>query len=164
MQKKRIYLALGSNLGDKKTYLNRAILFLKENVAISKVAPMYESHPVGYQEQDAFYNTVLEGETFLEPFGLYLFVKKIEKTLGRVERFKNGPRELDIDILLFNQEVIELPELVIPHPRMHLRDFVLRPLVDIAPNIIHPILGKSMKELYQQLPLENRVIFNSISQ
>jgi 2-amino-4-hydroxy-6-hydroxymethyldihydropteridine diphosphokinase len=147
----KIFLALGSNVGNKKDNIQNAIKLLKDYVYNVEIAPFYISKAVGYEAQDDFVNTVIKGYTQLDPFELLKVVKNIEKEVGRIYRFHWGPREIDIDILFFDEVVINTENLKIPHPRLHERDFVLLPLKDLDENLIHPILNKSVKDLVKEL-------------
>jgi len=110
---------------------------------------------VGYENQEDFINTVLKGYTVLSPLELLDFTKSIEKEIGRVYRFHWGPREIDIDILFFDDLVVDIENLKIPHPRLHERDFVLLPLKDLDENFIHPIFNKTVKELIKDLKMKS---------
>ncbi|HSW89212.1 MAG TPA: 2-amino-4-hydroxy-6-hydroxymethyldihydropteridine diphosphokinase [Candidatus Saccharimonadales bacterium] len=153
-----IFLALGSNVGDKKGNISSAITMLKEHISDIVSAPLYETKPWGFTEQDNFYNTVIKGKTALSPDELLLFIKSVEEKTGRIKRFINGPREIDIDIILYDEAILVSPHLTIPHPRMHERDFVLQPLSDIASDLEHPVYKKTMIELLTLLPQEDRSI------
>jgi len=157
-----IFLALGSNVGDKKKNIEKAVVLLGEKVTNIVCAPIYETKPVGYEQQENFYNTVIKGQTELSPEALLGFVKGIEKKIGRKERFRNGPREIDIDILFYNDLVFHAKDLIIPHPRMRERDFVLQPFADISPHTIHPLYKKTIQELLDQLPHENQSVVKVI--
>jgi len=147
----KVFIALGSNIGDKKNFIEKAIRHLSEKIYHIKQAPIYTSRAVGFTDQPDFYNTVISGYTDLSPEELLLFIKETEKNIGRVKRFRWGPREIDIDILFYGNHVIEKKELVIPHPRLHERDFVLQPLVYLQPDLIHPLLKKTVTELLNNL-------------
>jgi 2-amino-4-hydroxy-6-hydroxymethyldihydropteridine diphosphokinase len=147
----RVFLALGSNVGDKTAHVERAILLLKEKIVDLRSAKMYQTKPWGYEAQDDFVNTVVEGQTDLSPQELFRFVKEVEKQVGRIERFKWGPREIDIDILFYDDLVVKEDHLKIPHPHLQEREFVLLPLLDTAPEFVHPIFRKTVKELYGDL-------------
>ena len=142
----RVYLGLGSNLGDRKSYLDSAISNLAPVVRVTKLSPIYETAPWGYNDQDDFLNMVVEAETELGPKQLLVLVKGIEVKLGRQPRFRNGPREIDIDILLFDDLILDEPGLRIPHPRLKQRAFILAPLADLAPDFKIPNTGKTVSE------------------
>lgn len=146
-----VYFGLGTNLGDREANLLKALHLLAEKIVIEKISSLYETEPVGYIDQPLFFNAVIRGLTMLDPLKLLSYVKKIERDIGRVPGFVNGPRVIDIDILLYNNQVIETEELIIPHPRLQERAFVLLPLAEIAPDVIHPISNKSIKELVSDL-------------
>lgn len=158
----KIFLGFGANVGNKKRNINLAIKLLKEKVKDITVAPMYESRPVGYKNQANFLNTVLVAETNLSPEELLIFVKNIEKRIGRIKRFRWGPREIDIDILFYDTIVRKDENLEIPHPSIQERDFVLVPLIDLDPDYIHPIFGKFVKTLLEKIPLKQRSILQRI--
>lgn len=142
-----VYLALGSNLGDRRGNLAAAIQRLREKVEIHTVSSVYETEPVGYLDQPHFLNMVLCGKTELSAQELLQEVKTIEVAIGRQPSFRNGPRPIDIDILLYDDVQIEQDILTIPHPRMHERAFVLIPLAEISPNVIDPSSGRTAQEL-----------------
>ena len=142
-----IYLALGSNLGDRMGNLASAVEHLSQKVNIKKVSTVYETEPVYYKEQPLYLNAVLSAVTELEPSDLLRFVKSIESDLGRQPSFRNAPRTIDIDILFYGDQVAETAELIIPHPRIAERAFVLVPLAEIAPGLVHPVLQKRVSEL-----------------
>ncbi len=142
-----VYLALGSNMGNRLANLKAAVMNLTPQMTVKKKSPVYETPPWGFKEQDAFLNQVIKVETGLAPEPLLRHLKRLEAALGRVPNFQNGPRLIDIDILFFDSMIIETPPLVIPHPRLHERAFVLVPLNDIAPELTHPLLHKSISEL-----------------
>ena len=132
------YLGLGSNIGDKKNYLHRALQLLNQEnkIKISKCSSFYETEPWGYTDQDVFMNIVAEIETQLTASELLQKCQKVEQELDRVREFKWGPRTMDIDILLYNDEMIETDKLKIPHPYLLERDFTVLPLAEIAPNLV----------------------------
>ena len=148
------YISFGSNVGDRKKHIEDAVEILKtdSSIEIKSVSSLYETEPVGYEEQDWFINGVLEIETELSPHELLRFVKTVESKVGRRKSIRWGPREIDLDILLYEQECINTPDLVIPHPRMQEREFVLIPLVEIAPDVVHPVFRKSVELLLKDLP------------
>jgi 2-amino-4-hydroxy-6-hydroxymethyldihydropteridine diphosphokinase len=147
----RVFLGLGSNLGDREANFKEAIKRLSTSVNIDKVSSIYESEPVGYSEQPLFLNMVVSGNTRLEPVQLLEFVKKIEKEMGRVPSFRNAPRPVDIDILFYDNSVVDLPMLIIPHAGLEERSFVLVPMAEIAPELVHPVDGKPVKDLLNKL-------------
>jgi 2-amino-4-hydroxy-6-hydroxymethyldihydropteridine diphosphokinase len=142
-----VYLALGTNLGNRLANLKAAREALTPQMSMKAKSPIYETPPWGYMEQEKFLNQVLKVETYLEPEALLKHLKRLEVALGRVPSFENGPRLIDLDILFYDELVIHTPELVVPHPRMHERAFVLVPLNDIAPDLVHPGLKKTVQEL-----------------
>lgn len=145
-------------MGDREENIVRALDLISEQVTITKQATTVESKAVGHEAQDNFLNTVIEGETDLSLYTLLEYVKKIEKSIGRQERFRWGPREIDIDILFYDDVVSQDEDLEIPHPRLAERDFVLVPLAEIAPTLMHPKLGKTIAALAAELPDGRRAI------
>ena len=141
------YLGLGSNMGDRKDNLDKALDYLSHRLQVSQSSSIYETDPVGNTDQPRFLNMVCHVYTRMAPEGLLALAKGIESKLGRVPGKANAPRPIDIDILLYDQQVVTTPELVIPHPRMAERAFVLVPLVEIAPALVHPVIGKTVREL-----------------
>jgi len=140
-------LALGSNVGDKLNNLKLAAANLAPQMILKAKSPIYETPPWGYAQQDSFLNQVVKVETYLEAQPLLRHIKRLEKALGREATFENGPRIIDIDILFFDEAIIDSPPLIVPHPRLHERAFVLVPLADIAPDLIHPRLKMSVSAL-----------------
>ena len=129
-----VYLGLGSNLGDREKNIQNAIRLLNKNhFVVEKLSTIIETDPVGFLEQEKFLNAVLKGHTELSPTDLLSLTQSIEKEIGRQKTFLNGPRVIDIDILLYDEQKIRTPQLTIPHPRMGQRDFVMRPLKEIEP-------------------------------
>lgn len=151
----QVILALGSNLGNPKENLDRAVRALSAVGTVQEVAPYILSKPEGYPYQNDFVNTVLILQTDLEPMPLLRALKQLEKDLGRTPTFANGPRVIDIDILFYDNKIIfeDTPDytLFIPHPRLHEREFVLKPLSYILPEFIHPKFNKPVYLLYRAL-------------
>jgi 2-amino-4-hydroxy-6-hydroxymethyldihydropteridine diphosphokinase len=142
-----IYLALGSNLGDRSANLRSAIAALPPAVRVLQESPVYETPPWGFTDQPAFLNMVLKAETELGPVELLHRLKKLETRLGRQPAVRWGPRLIDMDILFYGDLVLDVQGLVIPHPHMHERAFVLVPLADLAPDLLHPVFCKSVQNL-----------------
>ena len=148
----RVYIAFGSNLGNKTEIIGRAFILIEDNeMKIMKKSEIYETKPYGYKEQPNFINGAIEVHTSLSCREVLKRLLSIEGELGRVRQFKWGPRVIDLDIIFYNDETYNEVELIVPHPDMHNRDFVLKPLNDICPNYIHPILNKTVAELLNQL-------------
>jgi 2-amino-4-hydroxy-6-hydroxymethyldihydropteridine diphosphokinase len=146
--KEKVYVSLGSNLGDRTKNMQQALMALRqEGIAVTKISSVYETEPVDYLDQPWFLNMAVEGETELAPAALLETLRGIETQMGSKKLVAKGPRLIDMDILLYASEIIDTPELQIPHPRMHLRRFVLQPLAEIAPNVRHPILAMTAAEM-----------------
>jgi len=142
-----VYLGLGSNMGNRQDNLDRALDFLSQRLRVEKVSSIYDTEPLGNIEQPRFLNLVCQVYTRLAPVELLTLAKGIEKKMGRVLDKSNTPRPIDIDILFYGDRAIETPELVIPHPRLAERAFALIPLAEIAPDLVHPVSSKTIKEL-----------------
>jgi 2-amino-4-hydroxy-6-hydroxymethyldihydropteridine diphosphokinase len=147
-----VYIGIGSNLGDRKANCMRAIeLLVVKGIVVRKESSLYETDPWGDKNQPKFLNMAIEIETELKPRDLLDILAGIEKELGRKKSLKWGPRIIDLDILLYDSITIDQDDLKIPHPFMHERDFVLKPLYEIAPDVKHPVLNLSTGELLQKL-------------
>lgn len=151
----RVFLALGSNVGDSYKFLKDAKELIKsEYTTINKESKIYKTKPWGFVMQDDFLNQVIEIETFFESFSLLKEIQKIENKLARERKIHWGPRTIDIDILFFDDEKIYTDDLIIPHPYIEKRAFVLEPLKEIAPFFIHPVLNRSISDLFEMLDKE----------
>ena len=144
------YLGIGSNLGDRGANLDRALEMLSQRMKVNRVSSVYDTEPLDNPHQPRFLNIVCEVTTYLSPEGLLTLAKGIESKMGRTGK-SGEPRPIDIDILLYDDLVKDTPELVIPHPRMTWRAFVLVPLAEIAPDLVHPVAGKTIRELKQAI-------------
>lgn len=144
----RAYLGLGSNSDDRAIMLKRARILINIHLGVvTSLSRLYDTQPWGYHAQANFTNQVIEIRTTLEPKTLHSRLLKIEAHLGKHKTSKYGPRNIDVDILLFEDQIINEADLKIPHPRMHERNFVLIPLTEIAPAMVHPILGRTIEDL-----------------
>ncbi|HEB65647.1 MAG TPA: 2-amino-4-hydroxy-6-hydroxymethyldihydropteridine diphosphokinase [Chloroflexi bacterium] len=149
-----VLLSLGSNLGDRAANLETAVRALSPWVQVTVRSSVYETSPWGYTEQPPFLNMALGGLTHLPPRRLLYRLKGIESRLGRKATFRYGPRVIDLDILAYDDLVLETPALTIPHPRLQERAFVLVPLCEIAPAWVHPVLGKTACALRQAVDVQ----------
>ena len=153
------YIGFGSNIDDRLNYIVQALrLLLKaDGVSLIQISSLYETEPVGYEEQDWFLNGVVAIETDLSLHRLLALLKEIEGRVGRQHRARWGPREVDLDLLIYNQCCINTPDLIVPHPEMHRRSFVLVPFAEIAPDVRHPILQENIQSLLANLTDEKTV-------
>jgi 2-amino-4-hydroxy-6-hydroxymethyldihydropteridine diphosphokinase len=149
-----VYLALGSNLGDRLANLRAAVAALAPEVRVLAESSVYETPPWGYTDQPAFLNMALQAETDLEPLALLRHLKSLETRLGREAGFRYGPRVIDLDILFYDDRIVNEEGLTIPHPRLHERAFVLVPLVEIAPELVHPVRGKTLTEMLGEVDVK----------
>lgn len=154
-----VYIGFGSNVGDRLANISQALQCLSgaERILLVEVSSIYETQPVGFDVQDWFLNGVVEVETNLSPQHLLDLLKQVEEQVGRRQRIRWGPREIDLDLLIYNQLCINTPNLTIPHPEMYQRRFVLAPFAEIAPDTIHPNLQETIQTLLCQLTDEKVV-------
>ncbi|MDI6860828.1 MAG: 2-amino-4-hydroxy-6-hydroxymethyldihydropteridine diphosphokinase [Caldisericia bacterium] len=146
-----IFLSLGSNIEPKEFFLKKAIFYLREKIKIKKISSLYETEPWGYKEQDKFLNIVIQGESEEDPDNLIKFIKNVEKKVGRSENFKWGPREIDIDVILYGDKIIEKENLIVPHKFFEDRGFVVIPLFEINKYIINPKSKRKIDEIYERV-------------
>jgi 2-amino-4-hydroxy-6-hydroxymethyldihydropteridine diphosphokinase len=147
-----VHIGIGSNLGERQANCRRAVERLRQKgITMRKVSSLYETEPWGVDNQPLFINMAVEAETPLSPEDLLYVLKEIEREAGRQETIKWGPRVVDLDILLYEERIIDNEQLRIPHPYMHQRGFVLLPLAEIAPDTIHPVVKKTIRELKEEL-------------
>jgi 2-amino-4-hydroxy-6-hydroxymethyldihydropteridine diphosphokinase len=156
-----IFLSLGSNLGDRLNNLQDAIRSLPPKVHPLSQSQIYETDPWGYTDQPAFLNLVIKANTELAPKKLLAFLKEMEVVLGREVTFHYGPRVIDLDILFYDDLVLDSPDLTIPHPRLTERVFVLFPLVELAPDLVHPVIKKSIQQLITSVSTTGIKVFQS---
>ena len=154
----QVFLGLGSNMGEKERNIRKALALIAKFCRIQKKSHMYLTEPIGNIKQQWFLNCVVEIQTEIEPHDLLALLKSIEQKLGRITTIENGPRSIDIDILFYGNEIIDSRNLTIPHPLIQDRLFVLQPLMDIDPGFLHPVLKKTIKELYADKPWQDKVV------
>lgn len=147
MKNHTVYLALGSNLDDRLANLRQALVSLTPQMELLAKSQVYETPPRGYEDQPKFLNQVIKVTTYLDPEPLLKHLKRLEVALGRKETFPNGPRLIDLDILFYDDLVLNKPSVVIPHPRLPERGFVLLPLMEIAPDLVHPVSRQTVREM-----------------
>jgi len=149
---KTAYLGLGSNLGDRQANLDDAVRRLaSERVTVKRRSSIWETAPRDVLDQPWFLNQVIEVETDLFPRQLFQHIQRIEREMGRLKRIPKGPRPIDLDILLYGNAVVKSPELEIPHPGMTERRFVLAPLAELAPDLLHPVLKRTVRDLLTEV-------------
>ncbi|GAB4503331.1 MAG: 2-amino-4-hydroxy-6-hydroxymethyldihydropteridine diphosphokinase [Anaerolineales bacterium] len=148
-----VYLALGTNLGNRLSNLRMAIHSLPPQVQVVAESRVYETPPWGYTDQPPFLNMAIRAETDLPPAALLAYLKHIETQMGREKSMRWGPRLIDLDILFYDDLTLESPGLVIPHPHLHERGFVLAPLADLAPELEHPSLRRRIRDLLAAVDL-----------
>jgi 2-amino-4-hydroxy-6-hydroxymethyldihydropteridine diphosphokinase len=149
-----VYFALGTNLGDRPANLRSAIRALPPEVKVVTESKIYETPPWGVENQPAFLNMAVECETGLAPESLLKYIKRLEIRLGRKSSFRWGPRLIDLDVLFYDNLIFKSEMLTIPHPHLHERAFVLVPLADIAPDFVHPVLKRTIKELLTSVDID----------
>lgn len=145
-----VYIALGTNLGDRQANLSQAIVHLQPQVQILACSAIYDTPPWGFTDQPHFLNQVIQGETRLAPLELLNSLKGIETEMGRVKTIQNGPRVIDLDLLFYGDLIMDSERLILPHPRMAGRGFVLLPLADLAPELVHPRSGLRIREMLSE--------------
>ena len=152
------YIALGSNLGDREANIKKAFDALKERIQIVKTSSLYETKPMYVEDQGLFLNCAAKIETNLAPEELLKFLKRIEQKLGRKTVKRNGPRTIDLDILFYGDQILKENDLQVPHPKIGERPFVLVPLAEIAPNLIHPVNKKTIIAMLSELDYDKSEI------
>jgi 2-amino-4-hydroxy-6-hydroxymethyldihydropteridine diphosphokinase len=157
-----IYLALGSNVGDSKDYIEQAVRLLGAEVRDIQQAPVYQSKAVGYADQADFLNTAISGQTDLAPEALLVFIKTVEQKVGRTESFHWGPRQIDVDIIFYDDLKLKTKELTLPHPLFRERDFVLQPLHDLKPALIDPKTSQTVAQLLDKIAPADKSILKQV--
>ena len=146
------WIALGGNLDDREAALRAALEQISQFADLVRVSQFYETEPVGITDQPAFLNAVAHLRTDLEPHELLEHLLAVEQWMGRERTVRNGPRIIDLDLLLYGHQILDEPGLQVPHPRLQERRFVLAPLAELAPQFVHPVLRQTMAELLEKLP------------
>lgn len=160
-QRHRTYLSVGSNMGDRLSNCRRGIdaVGASESTSVLRCSRFFRTEPVDFRDQDWFVNAAAEIETALDPFQLLAELQAVQVSVGQGEKsVRFGPRVLDLDIIFYDNVVMDTPSLMIPHPRMHMRHFVLKPICDINPDVVHPVLQKSMAELLDSLDVTGQAV------
>lgn len=147
-----VFIGLGANIGDPETRLRRAVERLGEALEVVAVSSLYRTEPVGVRDQPSFMNAAIWVRTDMDPSAVHVLLQRLEDEGGRVRDVPMGPRTLDLDLLLYGSSTVDEPGLTVPHPRMAERRFVLEPLVEIAPDVRHPVIGSSLAEVLASLP------------
>ena len=158
----RVFIALGTNLGDRKENLRKALASLESFAHLLACSGVYETPPWGFTDQPWFLNMAVEGDTNLSPYDLLTRLKQLERDLGREPGFRYGPRLIDLDILFYDELILETPELEIPHPRLEERSFVLAPLADLAPDFQHPVTGRTVLQMLNEVDTSAIRYFDSL--
>ena len=159
MNLEKVYIGIGSNLGNRQNHCEWAIEQLRQlpSTQVTKISSFFETEPVELEDQHWFINAVVEIQTDLSPEELLASCRSLEESLGRVRAVRYGPRTIDLDLLFYGQQVMNTEELTLPHPRLHERQFVLIPLVEIAPDLFHPVQKASVKSLMDKIPDQKTV-------
>jgi 2-amino-4-hydroxy-6-hydroxymethyldihydropteridine diphosphokinase len=156
------YLSIGSNLGDRAKNLGTAIVLLAPKIQPVLQSSIYQTEPWGYSDQPSFLNQVIKVETTLEPLDLLIYLKEIESQMGRQETFRFGPRLIDLDILFYDELILDTPKLTIPHPRLYERAFILIPLAEIAPDLNHRVPSKKTKQITTTVESNSVELFQTV--
>lgn len=152
---KSVYFSIGTNLGDRFANLQRALSLLQDEMPVTAVSPVYATEPWGDKDQPQFLNICAAAVTNLGPSDVLAKIKRIEANMGRVPSRHWGPRLIDIDLVLYGDDLVELPELTVPHPQMGGRAFVLAPLANIIPDFVHPETGQTIQQMLDQIDQSN---------
>jgi 2-amino-4-hydroxy-6-hydroxymethyldihydropteridine diphosphokinase len=155
---KTIYLSLGSNIGKRFINIHRGLseILAHPSVSYNKISSLYFTEPVDYEHQNWFVNVIIKVYTSLSPMELLIYAKEVESRMGRMKQISKGPRIIDIDILLYENETIRCKELTIPHPELHKRNFILRALIGMGEDIYHPVLHKNISQIYHELQSDKK--------